>query len=165
MTEEDQEDIALETTADSLEMTPDIIVDQMEATAVEYYRRDDLERAGDYLEKLVQMRPDEADYWCLLGVIHRRRDRRGSALRCLKTAAEIAPEDRNVLVNLGETLIEVGRVPAGVDLLRAVFEEGYDPEKPPKEQDELTIRAGAILELTQKSIRAYVDEKRAQEGG
>ncbi len=156
----DQQDIALATTLDSLEMTPDIIVDQLEATALEYYGRDQLDRARQYLDKLVKMRPKKVRYWTLLGVVYRRQKRRAAALNCLKTAAELDPEDRNTLVNLGETLIEVGKVPAGVDLLRAVFEEGRDPSKPPEEQDEFTIRAGATLEFVQKSIDAFVEHNR-----
>jgi predicted Zn-dependent protease len=153
------ENLAHADTIDALEMTPDIIVDQLAASAMEYYRRDKLDRARNYLDQLVMMRPKEAEYWALLGVIHRRQDRRAAALQCLKKAAEIDPEDKNILVNLGETLIEVGRVPAGVDLLRAVFEEGHDPSRPPEEQDEFTIRAGATLEFVQKGIRTFIGTK------
>lgn len=157
------ENLAYADTIDALEMTPDIIVDQLAASAMEYYRRDKLDRARDYLDQLVMMRPEEAEYWALLGVVHRRQKRRAAALQCLKKAVELDPEDKNILVNLGETLIEVGKVPAGVDLLRAVFEEGYDPSKPPEEQDEFTIRTGATLEFVQKGIRTFVEAKSDEE--
>ncbi len=157
---EDKDDIAFADTIDALEMTPDIIVKQLEASAMEYYRLEKFDRARDYLEQLVMMRPHEASYWTLLGVIYRRRKRRGSALQCFKRAAEIDPEDLNTLVNFGETLLEVGKVPAGVDLLRAVFDKGYDPSKPPEEQDEFTIRAGAMLEFVQKSINGFIEHER-----
>lgn len=160
---ENDDNIAYADTVDALEMTPDIIVEQLEASAMEYYRKGELRRSRDYLEQLVMMRPEEASYWTLLGVIYRRQKRRAAALNCLKKAAELAPTDRNTLVNLGETLVEVGKVPAGVELLRAVFEEGYDPDEPPEEQDEFTIRAGATLEFVQQSIRGFVDAKRAED--
>jgi predicted Zn-dependent protease len=154
----DKSELAYADTADALEMTPDIIVGQLEASAYEYYRRDQLARARDYLEKLVKMRPEQAQYWGLLGVIFRRQQRRAAALHCLKKAAELDEDDRNILVNLGETLVEVGQVPAGVEVLRAVFEAGYDPDKPPAEQDEFTIRAGAMLEFIQQAIGEFMEE-------
>jgi predicted Zn-dependent protease len=143
-------------TFDALEMTPDVIVDQLAASAMKYYQRDKLDQARDFLEQLVTIRPDDPEHWTLLGVIHRRQKRRAAALQCLKKAVELDGEDKNILVNLGETLIEVGQVPAGVDLLRAVFEEGYDPSKPPEEQDEFTIRTGATLEFVQQGIRTFI---------
>lgn len=152
---EKDESMAFSDTVDALEMTPDIIVDQLEATAIEYYQAGRLGRAREYLDKLVMMRPERANYWALLGVVFRRQDRRAAALGALKKAAEIDGGDRNVLVNLGETLIEVGKVEAGVELLRALFEEGYEPQKAPAEQDEFTIRAGATLEFVQKAIRSF----------
>lgn len=154
---EKNQDMAFADTVDALEMTPDIIVDQLEATALEYYQAGRLDRARDYLDKLVMMRPKRANYWALLGVVFRRQNRRAAALTALKKAAEIDGEDRNVLVNLGETLLEVGKVEAGTELLRAVFEEGYEPQKAPAEQDEFTIRAGADLEFVQRAIRGFVE--------
>ncbi|MFP4600477.1 MAG: tetratricopeptide repeat protein [Persicimonas sp.] len=154
------EDIALATTLDTLEATPDIIVDQLWASATEYYKRDDLDRARDYLDKLIKMRPDNVRFLTLLGVVYRRQKRRAAALICFQKAAKLDQTYRNALVNLGETLIEVGKVPAGVKLLRAVFEEGRDPSKPPEEQDEFTIRAGAMLEFVQQSINAFVEHER-----
>lgn len=159
----DMNDLAHADTIDSLEMTPDLIVDQLAVSAEEYYKRGKLSRARDYLDQLVLMRPKEPQYWTLLGVIHRRQERRAAALHCLKKATELDPENRNTLVNLGETLIEVGKVPAGVDLLRAVFEHGHDPDKAPQEQDAFTIRAGATLELVQKGIRSFVASHESSE--
>lgn len=159
----DDNDLAHADTIDALEMTPDLIVDQLAASAEEYYKRGKLNHARDYLDQLVMMRPQEPQYWTLLGVIHRRQQRRAAALQCFKKATELDPENRNTLVNLGETLIEVGKVPAGVDLLRAVFELGFDPDKAPEEQDEFTIRAGATLEFVQKGIREFIDVKKESE--
>jgi predicted Zn-dependent protease len=158
---EDKKNIAVENGHNPLTHTPDAIVAQLEACAVEFYGKKKLARARSYLEQLVLMRPDDAKFWALLGVVCRRQNRRGAALKCLKRAAELDPEDFNILVNLGETLIEVGKVPAGVDLLRAVFDEGYDSSKPPEEQDEFTIRSGATLEFIQKSLREFIDAKKA----
>lgn len=138
------------------------LVAQLEACASAYYGQGQLGRARTYLEQLVKLRPEEAKYWALLGVVFRRQKRRAPALKCLKRAAEIDPHDFNTLINLGETLVEVGQVPAGVKLLRAVFDEGFDPAKAPEQQDEFTIRSGAILEFVQKSLRAYVREERAK---
>lgn len=143
-----------------LRKTPDAVVAQLEAAAVKLYEKKKLMRARSYLEQLVKIRPENAQYWALLGVIWRRQKQRGPALKCLKRAAELDPTDFNTLVNLGETLVEVGQVPAGVGLLRAVFEEGFDPSKPPAEQDEMTIRSGAMLEFIQKSLHAYVDAEK-----
>ncbi|AWV90820.1 tetratricopeptide repeat protein [Bradymonas sediminis] len=147
-------------TENSLRHTPDAVVAQLEAAAVKLYGQKKLGRARGYLEQLVVMRPENAKYWALLGVIWRRQKQRGAALKCLKRAAELDPTDFNTLVNLGETLVEVGQVPAGVELLRAVFDEGFDPSKSPEEQDEMTIRSGAMLEFIQKSLRAYVDSEK-----
>lgn len=144
----------------ALEETPDAVVAQLEAAAAKLYSQKKLSTARNYLEQLVVMRPENAEYWTLLGVIWRRQNQRGAALKCLKRAAELDPHDFNTLVNLGETLVEVGQVPAGVDLLRAVFDEGFDPAKSPEEQDELIIRSGAMLEFIQKSLRAYVDSEK-----
>lgn len=137
------------------------LVAQLEACATAYYGQGQLGRARTYLEQLVKLRPEDPKYWALLGVVFRRQKRRAPALKCLKRAAEIDPHDFNTLINLGETLVEVGQVPAGVKLLRAVFDEGFDPSKPPQEQDEFTIRSGAILEFVQQSLRAYVDAEKA----
>lgn len=157
-----QPNSAPKTSKNALRNTPDAVVAQLEAAAVKLYGKQKLTRARGYLEQLIVMRPENAKYWALLGVIWRRQKQRGAALKCLKRAAELDPEDFNTLVNLAETLVEVGQVPAGVELLRAVFDEGFDSSKPPEEQDEMTIRSGAMLEFIQKSLHAYVDSEKKE---
>lgn len=158
-------DVALTPEQERAFLYTDEIVQQLEACALTYYKQDELIRARNYVEKLVKIRPENAQYWTLLGVICRRQDQRGPALQFLKRAAELDPKDFNTLLNLGETLVEIGQVPAGVELLRAVFKEGYDPNKSPEEQDEFTIRSGAILAFVQKSLRGYIASERSKASG
>ena len=148
------DDIALTTPDERLALTPDLIVDQIEAAAITHYQDDRLDRSRALLEKLLLMRPNHAPYWTLLGVIYRRQERRPAALTYFRKAVSVDPSDRNALVNLGETLVEAGQVREGVRLLRAVFDQGRDPERAPAEQDPLTIRAGADLAF----IQAFAEE-------
>jgi len=143
-----------------LRKTPDHVVMQCEATAMEFYRRDQLDRALDMLEKLVLIRPDEPTYWTLMGVVFRRKNRRAPALSCLRRAVELDRDDRNSLINLAEVLVEVGKVPEGVDLMRAVFEQGFDPALSPEEHDPITIRAGAQLEFIGGMLDHFIDGAR-----
>lgn len=170
MTTDTQTDVALATTAERLALTPDIIVDQLEAAAIEHYQNERLGRARGLLEKLLLMRPEHAPYWTLLGVIYRRQERRPAALTYFRKALTLAPTDRNTLVNLGETLVEAGEVDEGIKLLRAVFDSGRDPAKKPAEQDPLTIRAGADLAFIQAFAEELMDhpeliEKFAEQRG
>jgi predicted Zn-dependent protease len=145
-----------------LTRTPRLIVRQVEATATHHYQHGRFDRAREKAEALVEMRPERADYWTLLGVTYRQLDKRAAALFCLKRAAEIDPEDPNTLVNLGEALCEVGRAREGVALLRGIFDEGYDPALPPAQQDEFTRRAGAQLALIRDAASGFRKSLEAQ---
>ncbi|RAL23105.1 hypothetical protein DL240_09490 [Lujinxingia litoralis] len=142
---------------------PDIVAAQVQALARKYYEQGELDRAREVLEKLVKMRPRCAWAHALLGVVQRRQGRMVKALESLQRAAEIDPDDRNTLVNLGECLVIAGKVPQGVDVLRAVFEMGYDPALAPEEHDAFTRRAGAQLEVIQRAAR-MVQEEYGQQG-
>ena len=126
---------------------PDVIIVALASQAERLYSEDRLDRARELLEILIRHCPDAAGFWSLLGVIHRRQDRIVPALQCLQRALDLDPDDKNALVNLGETLILAGKVIEGAGLLRALFEDGYDPALPPHQQDLFTRRAGAQLAL------------------
>ncbi|MFU8803537.1 MAG: tetratricopeptide repeat protein [Bradymonadaceae bacterium] len=138
--------------SEAMRATPDLVVFQLETTAIEHYQAERLDRAGEFLEKLVEMRPENVDYWALLGVIRRRQGRRIPALEALNQAVELDPTDKNALINLAETLVEAGKVEEGVDLLRAIFEMDYVKGKPAAEQDYFTQRAGAQLAIIKEVL-------------
>lgn len=134
-------------TAPRAPSAPDVVVAALASQAERFYAEDRLDRAQEILEILVKYRPDAGPFWSFLGVVHRRQDRLVPALQCLQRALDLDPDDKNALVNLGETLIIIGKVTEGAGLLRALFEDGYDPQRPPFEQDLFTRRAGAQLAL------------------
>ncbi len=138
--------------------TPDTVVLAVEEQARKFYSEGRLERARQLCEKLIKMRPQVSQYHALLGVIHRREDRLVPALQALQTAVDLDANNRNALVNLAECLVIAGKVPEGAKLLRAIFDEGYDPEKPPEEHDVFTKRAGAQLALLQKVVEGVSAE-------
>lgn len=137
---------------------PDPVVLAIEQQARQFYSEDRLDRALDLVEKLVKMRPDTSQYWALLGVIHRRQDRLVAALQALERAVDIAPENKNALVNLGECLVVAGKVPEGAKLLRAVYDMGYDPDMPPEEHDVFTKRAGAQLAMLSEIVDGVAEQ-------
>ena len=65
------------------------------------------------------------------------------------------------MINLAETLCEVGKATEGVTLMRAVFEEGYDSDKNPNQQDSITKRAGAQLALIARAAQEIIDAETA----
>ena len=129
------------------ESTPDLVVLAIDEQARRLYGDERLDRARELYEKLVRMRPNASQYWAMLGVIHRRQDRLVKALKALERAVDIEPMNRNALVNLGESLVLAGKVEEGTKVLRAVFDMGYDEDKPAKEHDVITKRAGAQLAM------------------
>ncbi len=137
----------MDTDTTAWEQTPQILFEAIVHRAQDYYSEGRLDRSRELLEKAIKIRPGHGPSWYLLGVIHRREERLPSALICLQRAADIDPSDRGALVNLGESLILAGKVPEGVALLRALFEDGRDPHLPPAEQDSITRRAGAQLAI------------------
>lgn len=139
------------------EATPDMVVAAVETQATELYSKGRLERSQELFEKLVNMRPKIAHYHAMLGIIHRRQDRLVKALQSLQRAAELDPTDRNALVNLGESLVIAGKVLEGAEVLRAVFQMGYEKGKPASEQDQFTKRAGAQLAILQQIAQGVKD--------
>lgn len=135
------------------EATPDLVVAAVENQATEFYTKGRLERSQELFEKLVVMRPQVAHYHSMLGIVHRRQGRLVKGLQSLQRAAELDPDDRNALVNLGESLVIAGKVLEGADVLRAVFQMGYERGKPPSEQDQFTKRAGAQLAILEQIAR------------
>ncbi|TXD36478.1 tetratricopeptide repeat protein [Lujinxingia vulgaris] len=149
-------------TEQAWEAAPDLVAAQTQELARRFYKKGELGRAEEVLGKLIKMRPAMSWAHALLGVVYRRQGRLLKALESLQRAAEIDNTDRNTLVNLGECLVLAGKVPEGVDVLRAVFEMGYDPEKAPEEHDMLTRRAGAQLEVIQRAARKVEADLRAK---
>lgn len=136
------------------EATPNMVVMTIADRAMAFYSEGRLDRAQDLLQKLVKMRPESSSYWALLGVIHRRKNRIVTALQCLQKAAELDPSNQSALVNLGESLIMVGKLEEGVEVLGAVFNMSVDSDKPVEEQDMMTKRAGAQLAIIEKVCEA-----------
>lgn len=153
-----QEATEQSSTQKAWQATPDMAVLAVEQQARELYAEGRLNRARELVEKLVKMRPEVSQYWALLGVIHRRNDELVQALQCLQEAAELNPSNRNALVNLGESLVLAGKVPEGAEVLRAVFDMGYEEDKPPEDHDEFTKRAGAQLAIIQKVLEGVEAE-------
>lgn len=148
--------------SEAMEAAPDLIVMQLEAAAIEHYQAERLDRAQDYLDKLVEMRPENVDYWALLGVVHRRQGHLVPALKALRQAVEVDGTDKNALINLGEALVEAGKVEAGVEVLRAIFDADYIKGKPAAEQDYFVQRAGAQLAMIKKVIEGTHEAMREE---
>lgn len=141
---------------------PDALVARLEEDAARHDEQGAFGRASEALEVLVEMRPERPELWVMLGHALRRQRRTGPALLALRRAIELAPEDRDAMLQLGELLCEAGRPVEGLELVRAVFDMGRDPGAPPDEQDLYTIRAGAIIEGVQRGL-AFLE--RAHRGG
>jgi predicted Zn-dependent protease len=147
---------------EAMEATPDLIVMQLEAAAIDHYQAERLDRAQDYLDKLVAMRPENVDYWSLLGVVLRRQGFLVPALKALRQAVRVDETDKNALINLGEALVEAGKVEAGVEVLRAIFDAAYIKGKPAAEQDDVVQRVGAQLAIIKTVIEGTDQAMRAE---
>ncbi len=141
------------------ESTPDLVVLAVDAQARRLYGDERLDRARELYEKLVRMRPKGSQYWAMLGVIHRRQGRLVRALKALEKAVDIEPMNRNALVNLGEALVLAGRPEEGAEVLRAVFDMGYDADRPVEDHDVITKRAGAQLAILHKIAQGVLSGK------
>ena len=151
MSEENQEKTAQQK---AWQATPNMVVTTIADQALALYSEGRLERARDLLLKLVKMRPGSSTFWSLLGVIYRRQNRPVTALQCLQQAAELDPSNRNALTNLGETLVMVGKLEEGIEVLSAVFQMGVVKGEPAQAQDMMTKRAGAQLGIIEKIAQA-----------
>lgn len=145
-----------------LQHAPDPIVAQLIIQAQENLKQERPDRAVEVARVLVQMRPNNATIWALLGHAYRRQKRQGLALQALNRAIQLDPKDRLIMVELGEALCLAGKPIEGLELIRTAFELGHDKRKPPSAQDLITIRAGAVLEGVQRGV-AYVRAKQAQQ--
>ena len=134
----------------SLSHTPDALVHQFTMQLMEHIERRDFSRGAEIAELLVEMRPESADLWYLLGMCNDRIDRALPALSATKRAVEIDSTHRPAALQLGEMLCKTGKILEGLKLVRAVFDQGRDPKLSPDEQDLVTLRAGAIIEGVQK---------------
>ena len=139
--------------------TPDMVVLAVDQQAQRFYAEGRLARARELFEKLLRMRPEVSQFWAMLGVIHRREERLVQALQCLQQAVELDTENRNALVNLGETLVLAGKVDEGTEVLRALFDISRVEGKPAREQDVFTKRAGAQLAIIKEIADAILSEK------
>lgn len=137
---------------------PDPIVTYLLTRATEYESMERYDHALQAVEVLLEMRPDAPSLWTYFGALSRKAGRRLDALRALQRAIELDPNDRGTQLELGETLCQSGKPKEGVDLIRAVFDAGYDPSKPQNEQDLHTIRAGALLEAIQIATRQLISD-------
>ena len=73
-----------ETSSSALRNTPELIVKQVEAAAVQHYQAERFDRARELLSKLLQMRPDSVQYWTLLGVCYRRQGKKAAGAQVLQ---------------------------------------------------------------------------------
>ena len=138
------------------EAVPAWVVMTIQAQAEDHYGAGRLERAGESYERLVEMRPKASQYWAMLGVVARRQGRWVAGLKALQRAVELAPQNRNAMVNLGELLICAGKLEEGVEVLNAVFEMGLEPGLSVEEQDMITRRAGAQLAMMERLARGVL---------
>lgn len=147
-------------TESSLHRAPDTMVFQLEQVAMEHYESENFERAAEHVEMLVKLRPHSANYHCLLGVCYRRMGLKVRALRAFERAVVIDQSDKNSLINLAETLVEVGKLQEAVELMREIFLDKYDREKPAEEQEYFTKRAGMQLAVIKGILEGYAGKKR-----
>ena len=143
----------------ALTQAPDALVLTIFEQAREHLERGSLERAHDAATILVQMRPHEASLWTFKGHICRRLRRYGPALQALTLATQLDPHSRQAMLELGESLCLAGKPVEGLELVRAVFEQGRLKDKPPAQQDHVTQRAGVLLEGVQRSVAAVLEQK------
>ena len=134
----------------SLSHTPDALVHQFTKQLTEHIERKDFSRGAEIAELLVEMRPESADLWYLLGMCNDRLNRAIPARSATKRAVELDATHRPAALQLGEMLCKTGKLLEGLKLERAVFAQGRNPALPPAEQDLVTLRAGAIIEGVQK---------------
>jgi Flp pilus assembly protein TadD len=60
------------------------------------------------LEKAVQLKSDEAEWWSVLGALARKMGDKKESARALRSAAELAPKDARRQYELGQALLEAG---------------------------------------------------------
>ncbi len=144
----------------SLQRAPDSMVAQLEQVAMEHYESENFDRAAEHVEMLVKLRPHNVNYHSLLGCCYRRMNLKVKALLAFKRAVELDAGDKNSLINLAETLAEVGKIKEAVDLMREIFLSEYDPKKPAEEQDYFTKRAGMQLAVIKGILEGYAGMKR-----
>ncbi len=73
-----------------------------------YLRYNELDRAEQEYQFLLQQNPRDADTLCALGDISYRRGHWGTAEKCFRDALAKQPEHTNALINLGMTLAQQG---------------------------------------------------------
>ena len=78
-------------------------------TLLKYYRNGQLSEAENLAKFLTKEFPTDLSGWKVLGVILGNTGRKNEALRVHQKALEIAPQDKGVYNNLGNTLKSLGR--------------------------------------------------------
>lgn len=142
----------MHTTQGLFDAAPHQLVEELARDYMTHHAARRFDRACELAQLLTQMRPKEPVYWAALAVTHRALGRRIPALDAIRRALERDPLDREHALFMGELLCETGEPVEGLALIRAVFDEGRDPDREPAHQDALTRRAGAIIEAVQKSL-------------
>lgn len=122
--------------------------------AYDHYQGQRFEHAEIAIDLLIDLEKNNADYWTLRGIVKRKLDKHDVCLESMTRAHEIAPDDRNVMVNFAEALILTGDIRQGIEVLAEVFNDGYEAELSPEAQDEVTRRAGFNLAALKRMATA-----------
>ena len=88
------------------------------AIAVEHHQNGRLHTAEQIYQQILQIDPNQAVAYQLLGVIAHQDRRRGEAIACFRRAIEIAPDYAEAHGNLGATFTELGEFDEAVSSFR-----------------------------------------------
>ncbi len=131
---------------------------ELRAHMLEHARQGRVDRALEYAQALLLSSPESVESWLLVAGMYRHLGMSAQSLRCIEQAHTHDPKDRAVRLSRGELWIELGRPKQGLDEIKTVFLEGWRPELEPQEQDDVTLRAGALLETLQRAIEIQAQE-------
>lgn len=86
----------------------------------------DIDGAGDALDALIDIDPASVQAWSNRGILHLIKDQPGQAAACLRQAAELAPTEARIVLNLGVAIKSQGDLVAAVEIFeRAIaLEDG-----------------------------------------
>ena len=130
----------------NLSLTPQPQVDLLTKDLSRHLQAQRFHLSTQLGELLVAMRPQSGAHWYLLAASLSFQKDHVRALKAVRNALEHDPTHMPSTLLLGELLCKAGKVLEGVKVIRSVFDATRNPSLPPKKQDPMTIRAGAILE-------------------
>ncbi len=105
--------------------------------ASEIYRSDDqknglpdLKQAGLYLERAIQLEPQQLSFYFELGQTHMQNGEFNSAVKVFEQAARINPEDGEIWLRLAEAQMHAGLIDLAASSTAKAIENSDDPVKP-----------------------------------